>query len=450
MKILLINNNPVVSRLTALSARKEDIEIDEIQEVTELTSYNYDIVFVDADSWNEDVKSTIFTHVDVNKKVLFYAQDDHEEQGSFDTSILKPFLPSEVSAVIRSVEESEKRESKKEESKKEEMIKKSEKVEHFDALADAKDEKREKKESKKEEMIEKSEKVEHFDVLADAKDEKREPLFDLEDNLAKIPDLETVEEKSNLMDELKKIDEDIIDEKDSFDQKLEEAFPLKSDELEDDLFEKTPEILDAELKTESAILPEKKSDDLFELDLNDDKFSLEDELFTEETKTDKLASNDEILDFDFDKNDELDFASEKVTKVEDSVDTSKEKIEEEIVTALDNDIEDIKEEISHEDTTKVLDQSEIANIKEILQDKKTETMELEDLMAPSIAEIALPESKTDKSEELEKKKSKRDKSVSTVDSEVIVETLAALKIETLKELLAGTTVTINIKFPKAK
>ena len=330
------------------------------------------------------------------------------------------------------------------------MIKKSEKVEHFDALADAKDEKREKKESKKEEMIEKSEKVEHFDVLADAKDEKREPLFDLEDNLAKIPDLETVEEKSNLMDELKKIDEDIIDEKDSFDQKLEEAFPLKSDELEDDLFEKTPEILDAELKTESAILPEKKSDDLFELDLNDDKFSLEDELFTEETKTDKLASNDEILDFDFDKNDELDFASEKVTKVEDSVDTSKEKIEEEIVTALDNDIEDIKEEISHEDTTKVLDQSEIANIKEILQDKKTETMELEDLMAPSIAEIALPESKTDKSEELEKKKSKRDKSVSTVDSEVIVETLAALKIETLKELLAGTTVTINIKFPKAK
>jgi len=445
MKILLINNNPVVSRLTALSARKEDIEIDEIQEVTELTSYNYDIVFVDADSWNEDVKSTIFTHVDVNKKVLFYAQDDQEEQGSFDTSILKPFLPSEVSAVIRSVEESEKRESKKEE-----MIKKSEKVEHFDALADAKDEKREKKESKKEEMIEKSEKVEHFDVLADAKDEKREPLFDLEDNLAKIPDLETVEEKSNLMDELKKIDEDIIDEKDSFDQKLEEAFPLKSDELEDDLFEKTPEILDAELKTESAILPEKKSDDLFELDLNDDKFSLEDELFTEETKTDKLASNDEILDFDFDKNDELDFASEKVTKVEDSVDTSKEKIEEEIVTALDNDIEDIKEEISHEDTTKVLDQSEIANIKEILQDKKTETMELEDLMAPSIAEIALPESKTDKSEELEKKKSKRDKSVSTVDSEVIVETLAALKIETLKELLAGTTVTINIKFPKAK
>ncbi len=398
MKILLINNNPVVSRLTALSARKEDIEIDEIQEVTELSSYNYDIVFVDADAWNQDVKSTIFTHVEVKKKVLFYAQDDKEESDAFDISILKPFLPSEVSAVIRSLEESE-------------------------VVAE---------ESKA------VEEVEHFDVFSDAKDENREPLFDLEDKLDKIPELEAVEEKRDLMDELTKIDEGMVNDQDSFDQKLEEAFPLKSDELDDELFEKTPEALnlDTELKVESEALLEKNSEDLFELDLNDDKFSLDDELFTQEPKTKELASNDEILDFDFEKSDELDFANEKVAEVENSVEAS-------------------KEEINSEETTKVLDQSEIANIKEILQDEKTETMELEDLMVPSMSETSLSETeiKSDKvvSEEVEKKKkSKKEKSVSTVNSEVLVETLASLQVETLRELLAGTTVTINIKFPKAK
>jgi len=106
MKILLINNNPVVSRLTALSARKEDIKIDEIQEVTELNSANYDIVFVDADSLTKDVRDVISENLKTQKSVLFYADGDEEEKDSFDISILKPFLPSEVSAVIRSVEAS--------------------------------------------------------------------------------------------------------------------------------------------------------------------------------------------------------------------------------------------------------------------------------------------------------------------------------------------------------
>ena len=418
MKILLINNNPVVSRLTALSARKEDIEIDEIQEVTELVSSQYDIVFVDADSWSKDVEDVISENIDVQKRVLFYAQDDNQEADIFDMSILKPFLPSEVSAVIRSVEESA-------------VV-----AEENKAV----------------------EGVEHFDVFADAKDENREPLFDLEDKLDKIPELEAAEEKRDLMDELTKIDEGMVNDQDSFDQKLEEAFPLKSDELEDELFEKTPEALnlDTELKVESAALPEKNSDDIFELDLNDDKFSLDDELFTEEPKREEAVSNDEILDFDFEKNDELDFANEKVAEVESSVEASKKEVEEEIVTALNNDIEEVKEEVNPEDTTtKVLDHSEIANIKEILQDEKTETMELEDLMAPSMSAISLleTETKSDKvvSEEVEKKKkSKKEKPVSTVNSEVLVETLASLQVETLRELLAGTTVTINIKFPKAK
>ena len=34
MKILLVNSNPVVSRLTALSARKESVKLDEIKDIS--------------------------------------------------------------------------------------------------------------------------------------------------------------------------------------------------------------------------------------------------------------------------------------------------------------------------------------------------------------------------------------------------------------------------------
>ncbi len=45
MKILLINTNPVVSRLTALSARKEGVELDEVRDVSEIDNIDiYDII----------------------------------------------------------------------------------------------------------------------------------------------------------------------------------------------------------------------------------------------------------------------------------------------------------------------------------------------------------------------------------------------------------------------
>jgi len=185
MRILLINNNPVVSRLTALSARKEEIEIDEIQEVTELSSDNYDIVFVDADSLSKDVYDIISEHIKVQKKVLFYAQDDKEEKELFDTTILKPFLPSEVSAVIRSVEEN-------------------------DVLL-----------SEKSEVKEDA----NYNVLADT--EKREKLFSLDEDSS---DTSIAKEKE--------IKDELSTEEDSFDKQLEKSFPLKNIELEEDILDK--------------------------------------------------------------------------------------------------------------------------------------------------------------------------------------------------------------------
>jgi hypothetical protein len=402
MKILLINNNPVVSRLTALSARKEDVEIDEIQEVTELTAYNYDIVFVDADSWNEDVKSTIFTHIETQKRVLFYAQDDNEDLDLFDKGILKPFLPSEVSAVIRSV----------------------------DAITTLDNISHEIEEEKSIDLVEES-KEEVGKLL------ETEPF-----------ELESAEVKTDLMDELTKID----------DQKVEKETLLNSSDLENDLFENKSE----ELTINANDFASKSVDsDLFDLDLDEDKNLLDNELFTAEVKTTEKELNDELLEFDLDKDNEINLDNEEVATIEESVEDFVNKEISDVASELKPEVE--IEEVKTEIETKVLDAEEIGAIKNILEEDISETLELEDLVAPSmvaagVSAVALSSDELIASEETvdadkkKKKKSKKEKRVVSEDSnssDTLVDTLSTLKVESLRELLAGAIVSIKIEFPKA-
>lgn len=385
MKILLINNNPVVSRLTALSARKEDIEIDEIQEVTELSSDKYDIVFVDADSWSKDVDDIIADNIKVQKRVLFYAQDDKDDKGSFDMTILKPFLPSEVSAVIRSIEESE--------------------VEEPYEIEEEK----------------------HFNILDKSNETKREELFTLESDKEEKKE-ENELESVDLEKELEKVD--ALKSENSFEQQLEESFPLKDIELDDELFQKE------ELKKEEVSL--KNEDDLFELDLNDDKLSLDNDLFVEEKVSKDETSTNDLLDFDFENAHEFDFGNEEAKEVIPSV--AKDVVKKE---KMDTIIEE----------TKILDGSEIANIKDILENKQDDgSMKLDDLMTTSAPAMLLNDEKEVASpvKVEKKKKSKKSKSSSELHSDILLETLTSLPIESLRELLSGAKVNISIKFPKVK
>ena len=437
MKILLINNNPVVSRLTALSARKEDIEIDEIQEVTELNTTKYDIVFVDADSLSKDVENAISDNINAQKKVLFYAQDDTEDSSSFDMSILKPFLPSEVSAVIRSVDEHQEKE----------MTEETLPVETAPLIEES---------SVEEPSFEKKEEEKSFDILSKVQETKRDDLFDLD--LTPIK-----EEKSNeLTDALDNIE--LTDEinPESFDLKLKEAFPSKSVDLDDELFTEVTEDMDKELNEKI---------ELFEVDLKDEKTPLNEELFIEEKK----ENSDELFDFDFEKKEELDFDKIETIEIEkgmidiekdvnNDINIEKDLIEKDINTEKEV-LETLSPKIEEKEKleTKILDQSEIANIKEILNEKEEvlENVELDDLMTTvmpltATENIYVDDKKEDRVETKEKvetqeaKEEVKKENTISIDSETAVETLQNLPIESLRELLAGARINISIKFPKAK
>lgn len=119
MNILLINTNPVVSRLVSLCTREDDdISFEEVKDVTEVDGSVYDIVFVDDASYNDRVAAFSGWIAKVGKLVFLSGRDTTEElEEKFDIVVKKPFLPSEIQAVIDQVkEETEEREEQETES----------------------------------------------------------------------------------------------------------------------------------------------------------------------------------------------------------------------------------------------------------------------------------------------------------------------------------------------
>ena len=104
MKILLINANPVVSRLLALCTRDRDLLLDEVTGVEEIKEVDYDLLFVDDGSY-VDAVDALLESSDIRKKIFIsYVNEDAE---GFDATIQKPFLPSQIITIIESVDQLE-------------------------------------------------------------------------------------------------------------------------------------------------------------------------------------------------------------------------------------------------------------------------------------------------------------------------------------------------------
>jgi len=104
MKILLINANPVVSRMLALCTRDEDIVLDEVKSVDAVKEGDYDLLFVNDAPYMDQIDALLEKKC-FRKKVLI-SYDEGLVKG-FDLTIKKPFLPSQITEVIESVDMSE-------------------------------------------------------------------------------------------------------------------------------------------------------------------------------------------------------------------------------------------------------------------------------------------------------------------------------------------------------
>ncbi len=107
MNILLINTNPVVSRLISLCVRDEDTVCEEVTDVNAVALDRYDIIFVDDASYVDGMEDTL-TNFMIRKKVFLSSKDFREDNiDYFDEVIQKPFLPSQITAVLEDLDEIE-------------------------------------------------------------------------------------------------------------------------------------------------------------------------------------------------------------------------------------------------------------------------------------------------------------------------------------------------------
>ncbi len=104
MHILLINNNPVVSRLLSLCMRDKAFSLEEAGNADEIKDDTYDLIFVDDASYSDEVQERIDM---LNAAKTVFLTRRNEENRLFGKTIVKPFLPSQIMEVIKEVKKEE-------------------------------------------------------------------------------------------------------------------------------------------------------------------------------------------------------------------------------------------------------------------------------------------------------------------------------------------------------
>lgn len=95
MKVLLINNNPVVGKLVTLSAQKTGDELSSVHSIDEVTAGEYDFVLMDDAGYSDDLLDELRTKAEFSKS-CFIGSRSTEKPTGFTHEIKKPFLPTDL------------------------------------------------------------------------------------------------------------------------------------------------------------------------------------------------------------------------------------------------------------------------------------------------------------------------------------------------------------------
>ncbi len=103
MNILLINSNPVVSRLFSLCTHDACMNLEETDNAGDIAGTEYEVVFIDEGSYEGGVLR-LNEKIKTGKKILLSNTD--VLISDFDMTIQKPFLPSQIIEVLEEVKAS--------------------------------------------------------------------------------------------------------------------------------------------------------------------------------------------------------------------------------------------------------------------------------------------------------------------------------------------------------
>ncbi|MCD6172612.1 MAG: DNA topoisomerase IV, partial [Sulfurimonas sp.] len=102
MKILLLNNNPVVNKLVTLSAQKTSDELEIVENADAISENSYDLLVVDDIIYSDELMSEVKEKTTFTKS-LYICSRDAENTDIFTTVIKKPFLPTDLVELFSSL-----------------------------------------------------------------------------------------------------------------------------------------------------------------------------------------------------------------------------------------------------------------------------------------------------------------------------------------------------------
>lgn len=99
MKILLLNNNPVVNKLVTLSAQKTSNSLDTSDSIQNVEPKNYDLLIIDDALYGEEVMDELKSKIKYNKS-LYICSKDAKYSEEFTKTLKKPFLPTDLVEIL--------------------------------------------------------------------------------------------------------------------------------------------------------------------------------------------------------------------------------------------------------------------------------------------------------------------------------------------------------------
>jgi hypothetical protein len=102
MRLLLINKNPVVSRMMQMSVPKAGFDIEECDSIYDLPTGMYEVVVIDDEMYDENFLHDIKQNIKY-RQIGIITTSKNADFSNFDFVLTKPFLPTDLIEILRKV-----------------------------------------------------------------------------------------------------------------------------------------------------------------------------------------------------------------------------------------------------------------------------------------------------------------------------------------------------------
>lgn len=291
MKILLLNNNPVVNKLVTLSVQKTSDELSIAESVEAIEPKNYDLLIVDDALYGENFMEDVGSKIKFNKS-LFICSKEAKFTEEFTRILKKPFLPTDLvemlislGKMVDTIELDKMEETHDAEMDSFDDLDEAEGLDELDALDDLDEF----------EGLDELEGIDELDQLDDLDEKPKSKPVEEELGLDELDENEEYDEFEDLESDDRKVADGILDK----DELQEVQNLLEETEMEEDLgFDDSDLELegfeDFEEPKAEEIEAEKPKDEEPADDLGFDDSDLELEDFEEEESLEKPESNEAI------------------------------------------------------------------------------------------------------------------------------------------------------------